>query len=185
MRPCPQSLPALLKPALGDSSIGITQKAVVHNAEELLAYFEYVKTAVPGVPILVQEFLSGREFSVGVIGNDGAFEILPILEVDYSLLPQNCPHILAYESKWDPDSPYWTNIRYHQASLEETKWRQLIDSSTALFERLECRDYARFDFREDAEGRLKLLEVNPNPAGAGTANSTSCPVCPYRLLTTA
>lgn len=159
----PSVFPTLLKPALGDSSIGITSKAVVHNAEELLAYFEYMKNELPNVPILVQEFLSGREFSVGIVGNDGAFEILPILEVDYSGLPSTCPQILAYESKWDPSSPYWTSIRYHQAHLEESKYRQLVDASLALFDRLECRDYARIDFREDSEGRIKLLEVNPNP----------------------
>ena len=159
----PSVFPALLKPALGDSSVGITAKAVVHNAEELLAYFEYMKRELPNVPILVQEFLSGREFSVGVIGNDGMFDVLPILEVDYSMLPSSCAPILAYESKWDPSSPYWTSIRYHQAHLEESKHRQLVDASLALFDRLECRDYARFDFREDSEGRIKLLEVNPNP----------------------
>lgn len=159
----PSVFPALLKPALGDSSLGITQKAVVHTAEELLAYFEYMKSSFPNVPILVQEFLSGREFSVGVVGNEGQFDVFPVMEVDYSQLPSNLPPILSYESKWDPSSPYWTQIRYHQAVLEEGKHRQLVDSSLALFDRLECRDYARFDFREDADGRIKLLEVNPNP----------------------
>lgn len=159
----PSVFPALLKPALGDSSLGITQKAVVHNAVELLAYFDYMKNEFPNVPILVQEFLSGREFSVGVVGNEGQFEVLPILEVDYSLLPSNLAPILSYESKWEPTSPYWTQIRYHQGFLEESKFRGMVDSSLALFERMECRDYARFDFREDSEGRIKLLEVNPNP----------------------
>ena len=41
--------------------------------------------------------------------------------------------------------------------------QQLIDHSTRLFERLGCRDYARFDFRTDGKGEIKLLEVNPNP----------------------
>jgi D-alanine-D-alanine ligase len=41
--------------------------------------------------------------------------------------------------------------------------QQLIDHSSRLFERLACRDYARFDFRADAKGEIKLLEVNPNP----------------------
>ncbi len=159
----PSIFPALLKPALGDSSIGITQKAVVHNAVELLEYFEYMKTILPNVPILVQEYLPGKEYSVALIGNEGAFEVLPILEVDYSLLPPELPQILSYESKWVPTSPYWTNMRYKQAQLEESKYRQLIDCSISLFERLECRDYARIDFREDHEGRIRLLEVNPNP----------------------
>ena len=73
------------------------------------------------------------------------------------------PQILGYESKWIPDSPYWTDIDYREATLDEEKQRQLVDYSTLLFERLDCRDYARFDFRTGADGEIKLLEVNPNP----------------------
>ena len=62
-----------------------------------------------------------------------------------------------------PDSPYWTQINYHEATLDEETRRKLIDYSNMLFERLGCRDYARFDFRADAKGEIKLLEVNPNP----------------------
>lgn len=159
----PSVLPALLKPAFGDSSIGITQHAVVHDAEQLMSYFDHMKQQLPGIPILVQEFLSGREFSVTVLGNTGSFETLPILEVDYTQLPAELPRLLCYESKWLPESPYWKLIRYHEASVDEAKYRQLLDNSFQLFERLGCRDYARFDFREDAQGQIKLLEVNPNP----------------------
>lgn len=159
----PSIFPAIVKPALGDSSIGITQKAVVRDAEALVSYFDWIFKELPGTPILIQEFLSGREFSVGVIGNEGALEALPVLEVDYSKLPPDLPKILGYESKWDPDSPYWNDISYHLADLNEEQLRSMIDNSFALFERLGCRDYVRFDFREDSHGRIKLLEVNPNP----------------------
>lgn len=159
----PSVFPALVKPSCGDSSIGITKDAVVHNAEELVGYFDKMRDLVPGVPILVQEFLSGNEYGVSIIGNDGSWEILPILQVDFSHLPKGLPRILCYESKWEPESPYWNSIRYIEAKLDEKKARQLIDQSIMLFERLGCRDYARFDFREDANGVIKLLEVNPNP----------------------
>jgi D-alanine-D-alanine ligase len=118
---------------------------------------------VPGVPILVQEFLQGPEYTVGLIGNSNRFEVLPILEVDYSLLPEELPKILSYESKWEPSSPYWTMIKNKRAHLDEETRRALIDYSELLFERLEFRDYARFDFRADANGTIKLLEANPNP----------------------
>ena len=55
------------------------------------------------------------------------------------------------------------DIRYHEANLPELIQQQMIESSTRLFERLGCRDYARFDFRADSKGEIKLLEVNPNP----------------------
>ena len=89
--------------------------------------------------------------------------MLPALEVDFSRLPDGLPKILSYESKWDPHSPYWTEIKYKEAKLDEETYRKLVHFSSRLFDRLECRDYARFDFRADSEGRVKLLEVNPNP----------------------
>ena len=160
----PSIFPALFKPCLGDSSIGITQDAVVENAAQALAYLSELRRTLPGRPLLIQEFLPGAEYSVGLVGNpELGITALPILEVDYTQLDPALPKILGYESKWLPDSPYWTDISHHEAKLSEDLRRNLIDWSTTLFERLGCRDYARFDFRADAAGQVKLLEVNPNP----------------------
>jgi D-alanine-D-alanine ligase len=159
----PSIFPAIMKPAFGDSSIGITQDSVVNTAEELVNSYDRLKSEMPDIPILIQEFLEGREFSVCVIGNGDNIETLPILEVDYSGLPSDLPKILGYESKWYPDSPYWNTIKYHQADIDESIARTLIDSSINLFYRLKCRDYARFDYRMNRKGQPKLLEVNPNP----------------------
>ncbi|MEW6073620.1 MAG: methyltransferase domain-containing protein [Planctomycetota bacterium] len=160
----PSVFPALLKPAYGDSSVGITQQAVVHDSEALMAYLARLREELPGRPVLVQEFLTGPEYSVGVIGNTGlGSDVLPILGVDYSGLEEGLPHILGYESKWVPGSSYWTKIRYFEADPSENLRRLLTDAALQLFDRLECRDYARFDFRLDEFGTAKLLEVNPNP----------------------
>lgn len=160
----PSVFPALLKPNTGDSSQGITMDAVVSNEKALLDYLERLRAEFPKRSVLVQEFLTGAEYSVGLIGNpDQGLRALPILEVDFSKLDADLPKILGYESKWEPDSPYWTQIRYREASLSEIAQQQLVEHSARLFERLGCRDYARFDFRADARGEIKLLEVNPNP----------------------
>lgn len=159
----PHIFPALLKPNMGDASLGITQDALVHNAEELINYMHYLHKKLPHTPILIQEFLSGAEYSVGLLGNKGKLEALPLLEVDYSALPENLPKILCYESKWLPDSIYWKNIQYKEAELSDEQSRKLIDYASTLFERLDCRDYARFDFRKDKNGNIKFLEANPNP----------------------
>lgn len=160
----PSVFPAILKPNYGDSSQGITKDAVVHNKGALLDYLEKLRVEFPRRPILVQEYLTGPEYSVGLIGNpDQGLRALPILEVDYSRLDPSLPRILGYESKWDPKSPYWTEIRYHEARLSDNQQAQLIEHSMRLFERLGCREYARIDFRTDAHGEIKLLEVNPNP----------------------
>jgi D-alanine-D-alanine ligase len=160
----PSVFPALVKPNYGDSSLGITKDAVVHTPEQLIKYLDKLRDQLPGRPVLIQEFLPGEEYSVGIIGNPGlGYHVLPVLQVDYSGLDPGLPWILGYESKWEPDSPYWTQIKYHEARIDEVVKRRLVDRSTLLFERLECRDYARFDFRTDAAGKIKLLEVNPNP----------------------
>jgi D-alanine-D-alanine ligase len=155
--------PALIKPNFGDSSIGITQHAVVHTWEEAIAYLNNLRQQLPCSAILIQEFLTGPEYSIGIIGNPGAnCRVLPVLEVDYSRLDPELPRLLTYESKWIPDSPYWSQIAYREARLDEDTRRKMTDYANILFERLGCRDYARFDFRADAAGEVKLLEVNPN-----------------------
>ena len=160
----PSVFPAILKPNYGDSSQGITKDAVVRNQSALLDYLERLRTEFPRRPVLVQEYLPGAEYSVSLVGNpDQGLRALPILEVDFSRLDPKLPKILGYESKWEPDSPYWTQIKYHEAQLPDHIQSQMVEHSARLFERLGCRDYARFDFRADAKGEVRLLEVNPNP----------------------
>ncbi|MSP83017.1 MAG: methyltransferase domain-containing protein [Alphaproteobacteria bacterium] len=160
----PSVFPAIIKPNQGDSSIGITEQAVVCTPEQAVTYLAKVREELPGRSFLVQEFLTGPEYSVALVGNPGlGLRALPVLEVDYTGLDPTLPRILGYESKWLPDSPYWTQLKYRQAVIEDDTRRRLVDYSNQLFERLGCRDYARFDFRADAEGEVKLLEVNPNP----------------------
>lgn len=160
----PSVFPALVKPVCGDSSIGITAASVVHDASQLVDRIGELRAELPGVPLLVQEFLTGPEYTVGAIGNPGlSHEVLPVLEVDYSKLDPSLPPILGYESKWDPDSPYWTDVRYEESRAPVEVRNAMIDASLTLFQHLGCRDYARFDFRAGADGRPRLLEVNPNP----------------------
>jgi D-alanine-D-alanine ligase len=160
----PSVFPALIKPNFGDSSIGITKDAVVHTWEEAITCLGRLREEMPRCPILIQEFLTGVEYSIGIIGNPGlGYRVLPPLEVDYSRLDPALPRLLPYESKWVTDSPYWSQISYREARLDEETRRKIIDYANILFERLGCRDYARFDFRADAEGEIRLLEVNPNP----------------------
>jgi D-alanine-D-alanine ligase len=159
------TFPALIKPNLGDGSLGITKDAVVRDATAARDYLRWLARELPGHDALIQEYLPGPEYSIGVIGNpDGPFEILPALEVDFSALPAGLSPILSYESKSIPDSPYWTDIRFHAAQLDATIVTALRHHARALFRRLGLRDYARIDFRADARGQIKLLEVNPNPA---------------------
>ncbi len=156
--------PVLIKPNLGDSSIGITQRSVCRNLRELTAAIHEVRSRFDfQIPILVEQFLEGADLTVGFIGNLSTdFRIFPVVEEDYSALPDDLPAICGYEAKWDPDSPYW-QLSSRPANLPEQTEAFLINSCQRLFERLECRDYARFDWRVDSNGTPRLLEVNPNP----------------------
>jgi len=160
----PFDFPAIIKPNFGDASFGITQRSMANNFEGLLNSISEIREKFGyGKPILIEEFLTGKDLSVGIIGNPSdSYTVLPIIEEDYSMLPAELPRICGYEAKWCPDSPYW-KIKSVTAELPDETKRLIVEWCLKLFERLECRDYARFDWRLDAGDNPKLLEVNPNP----------------------
>jgi D-alanine-D-alanine ligase len=163
----PDRYPALIKPNTADGSVGITKDAVVRDRRDASAYLDWLRRTLPGRDALVQEYLSGPEYGIGLIGNPTAgLRALPALEVDYSGLPAGLNPILSYESKALPDSPYWTDIRYKRATLPAAAETALAESAKRLFRRFGLRDYGRFDFRTGADGTIKLMEINPNPAWA-------------------
>ncbi len=157
--------PAFVKPNRGDGSVGITEAAIVADRAAAAARIKTLRQELPGCDILLQEYLSGAEYGLGLIGNPSrGFTALPMLEVDYSKLDPELPRLLSYSSKVDPASPYWTDIGFRAAALDSEVQRQLQQWCESLYDRLQLRDYARFDFRADRDGQIKLMEVNPNPA---------------------
>lgn len=163
----PDIYPALLKPNRADGSVGITKDAVIRNESEGRAYLTYLRETLPGRDTLWQEYLPGPEYGIGLIGNPpDDLRAFPALEVDFSSLPDGLNPILCYESKAHPGSPHWTEIRFRQADIDDASVELMEGWARALFARFGLQDYGRFDFRVAADGRPKLLEVNPNPAWA-------------------
>ncbi len=160
----PFNFPGIVKPAFGDGSFGITQSSVVNNMEQLFDAVSELRYKLGyDKEIIIEEFLPGKDLSVGIIGNPPeSYRILPIIEADYSSLPPEYPHISGYESKWLPNSPYW-KLESIPANLPEQMENFIIEMSLKLFARLKIKDYARFDWRLDANGTPKFLEANPNP----------------------
>jgi D-alanine-D-alanine ligase len=160
----PFGFPVIVKPNFGDSSFGITQRSVANSVEQLVNAISEIREKFGyDKPILVEEFLTGKDITIGIIGNPPeSYTVLPIIQEDYSALPPGLPRICGYEAKWVPDSPYW-QIKSIPADLPEDMEKIVIECCLKLFERLECRDYCRFDWRVDSHGTPKLLEVNPNP----------------------
>jgi D-alanine-D-alanine ligase len=160
----PFAFPVIVKPNFGDSSFGITQRSVAYSIEQLVNAISEIREKFGyEKPVLVEEFLTGIDFTVGIIGNPPeSYTVLPIIQEDYSALPPELPRICGYEAKWMPDSPYW-QIKSIPANLPDDVEKVVVECCLKLFERLECRDYSRFDWRVDAQGNPKILEVNPNP----------------------
>ncbi len=161
----PLQFPLIVKPNFGDSSIGITVDSVCHDVKQLEQAIANVRQwAGFDEPVLVEQFLTGKDISVGIIGNPPhAYQVLPVIEEDYSAIPEGMPRICGYEAKWDASSVYFQGIKSIVANLPAETTQFLVASCLKLFERLGCRDYARFDWRLDANGTPRLLEVNPNP----------------------
>jgi D-alanine-D-alanine ligase len=160
----PFAFPVIVKPNFGDASFGITQHSVANDSEELVNAISEIREKFGyEKPVLVEEFLPGNDLSIGIIGNPPeSYTVLPIVEEDYSSLPGDLPRLCGYEAKWMPESPYW-NIKSIPAKLDDDVQKLVIEHSLKLFERLECRDYCRVDWRLDGSGNPHLLEVNPNP----------------------
>ncbi len=157
--------PVIVKPNFGDSSFAITKESVAYNLEEVNdAIIRIRENLGYDKPLLLEEFLTGKDLTVGIIGNPPeSYTFLPIVEEDYSALPEGLPKICGYEAKWISNSPYFNLLKSIPANLPEETEKVIMEHCLRLFERLECRDYVRFDWRLDKNGVPKLLEVNPNP----------------------
>src|SRR5262245_46048092 len=90
--------PVIVKPAREDGSIGIEFSAVVNSIRELMERMDWLHANFDS-PVLIEEYIDGREMYVGVLGNDKP-EALPVVELDLSKLPDGTPRIAAAEGKW-------------------------------------------------------------------------------------
>lgn len=160
----PSTYPALVKPNNSGGSFGIVETCVVNDPAEAEAYLRWLAGELHPPEAVIQDFLTGSEFTVGLIGNPvNGFTILPPLEVDFSGLDPGLPPILTYGSKADPESPYWNKLSFRQADIDDLTYGQLVDACAKLFRRLGFRDYCRIDFRNGADGQPRLLDANTNP----------------------
>jgi D-alanine-D-alanine ligase len=152
--------PLIVKPRSEDGSHGLSAASVCASLEAALKQAAQV-AALWRQDCLIEEFLPGREFNVGVLF-DGM--ILPASEIEYQL-PAGLPNLVTYEAKWIPGSVYeqGTPVRCPAANLDEALARRLGSLALQAYRLLGCRDYARIDIRLDSRGDPRILEVNPNP----------------------
>ncbi|NIP73598.1 MAG: ATP-grasp domain-containing protein [Gammaproteobacteria bacterium] len=160
----PPAFPVIVKPNHGDGSFGITENALARSQTEVDRQLRWLADVLERPTVVLQEFLPGAEYSVLLVGNPGAgFVPLPPLEIDFGAIGPGLPPIMTHASKVDPDSPYWSGLRFRPARLPGPAREGLLDHCRRLFARLGCRDYTRFDFRADAGGEPRLIDVNAHP----------------------
>ncbi|NWG12083.1 MAG: ATP-grasp domain-containing protein [Acidobacteria bacterium] len=154
--------PVIVKPVHEDGSLGIGPSSVCKDSAGLREQVKIVHD-IYRQSALVEEYLDGREFNVSILG-DGRPEILAISEIDFSGMPPGMPRIVSYQAKWDEDSPlYRGTVPVCPARIPGRLESRVRDLAVRSFRAVGCRDYARIDMRTDAEGRVRVLEVNPNP----------------------
>jgi len=157
--------PLLVKPPQEDASLGITQKSVVNDVKELLDVISSTQQEYQS-PVLVEEFIDGREFYVGVIGNSKV-EALPLIELDFSKFPVGLPKIASWEAKWGDDgdekgAQFEGTQAIFPANLSDELTEKIQRVAIDSFQALRLRDYARIDIRVTPEEEIYVIEANPN-----------------------
>ncbi len=155
--------PLIVKPCCRGSSAGITNNSVVKNEEELRNQVKFIIDTFHE-PALVQMFLTGREFSIPMLGNPP--EILPIIEVDHSVTPNGFAKIDSLEIKWiveEQDKNFTEKHFSCPAKITKSFERKLKNICLKVWDALEIVDLCRIDIRCDQKGRPYVLDVNSPP----------------------
>ncbi len=160
--PARVSFPLIVKSLSEEASAGIAQASVVTTHEALAERVAFIHERV-GTAALAEEYVEGRELYVGVIGNH-RLEELPPWELGLDKLPGDAYPIATYKVKWDIDYQKRHDITIGPAQdLTDALRREIQSVSRRCYRVLEMEGYARLDFRLREDGRLFLLEANPNP----------------------
>ncbi|HEY4216324.1 MAG TPA: ATP-grasp domain-containing protein [Gemmatimonadaceae bacterium] len=159
------AFPVIVKPPQEDASLGITSASVVHQIKDLFDRIGELQSEYQA-PVLVEQYIEGREFYVGVLGNANA-EALPVIELDFSGFPPDRPRIASWEAKWGDDgegsgAEYAGTRSVFPEGLDAELESRMQKIAVDAFQALRLRDYARIDLRVSPAGEIYVIEVNPN-----------------------
>ena len=156
------SFPVIVKPCSGGGSVGIDAGSVVHHRQEMLERARLIQDELH-CPALVEQYVEGRELYVGILGNDPPVA-LPLVELDLSRLPEGMPHIAGREVKWVTETEAYKVTRSAIATdLDEQLAASAKEAALGAYRALQLRDYARIDLRLAPDGKLYVIDANPNP----------------------
>jgi D-alanine-D-alanine ligase len=171
--PCPLDWPVIVKPARMDASVGLAQESVCTDQGQLEQRVAYILETY-GAPVLVEEYIPGREFHVALLELP-ELEYLPACEIVFPAERPGYWPILTYNGKWKPGTAeYDTTPPTFPADIPPALRRELGNLAMEAHRLFGCRDYARVDFRLRSDGKPFILEVNPNPEISEDAGFAGC-----------
>ena len=159
------TFPVIVKPPQEDASLGITSASVVHEIKDLFDRIGELQSEYQA-PVLVEQYIEGREFYVAVLGNANA-AALPVIEMDFSGFPADRPRIASWAAKWGDDgegsgAEFAGTTSIFPTDLDPELEARMQQIAVDSFHALRLRDYARIDLRVSAAGEAYVIEVNPN-----------------------
>jgi D-alanine-D-alanine ligase len=166
--------PLFAKPCFEGSGKGVSVQSLCHNRAELVARVEALLDTYKQ-PVLIETWLPGLEFTVAVIGNGEEARCLPIVGMNFDVLPAGAPPIYGYEAKWLWDTVA-NPLQLFQcpAQVPDELTRDIEAAALAAYRALECRDWCRIDVRCDGAGRPMVVELNPLPGILPDPMDNSC-----------
>ena len=167
-------LPLFVKPVHEGSSKGITEDNYCRTVDEAQAQTAFLLERY-AQPVLVEEYLPGREFTCAVMGNGDGAHVLPIVAMNFDALPPGALPVYGFEAKW-----LWDDRRHPleifecPARIDEALRSRIEEVVLSAYHVLGCRDWSRIDVRLDAAGVPNVVEVNPLPGILPNPEDNSC-----------
>lgn len=160
--PANAQYPLIVKSAIEDASLGITEASVVYNAQDLKQRVACIHDELK-TDALAEQFIGGREFYVGVIGNI-QLKTLPIWELQFTNAPAGFLGVATARVKWDSAHQKQLGVQTNAATdLPPATRRAILKLCKRVYRALSLSGYARMDLRLGADGKPYILEANPNP----------------------
>jgi D-alanine-D-alanine ligase len=154
--------PLIVKSVTEEASLGISQASIVEDDEKLKERVAFIHDSV-GTGALIERYIEGREFYVGLMGN-GHLHAFPVWELFMDKLPDDARRIATERVKWSRKYQDKYGIRSGEAKdLPDGKAEDIQHLAKRAYRALDLRGYARIDVRMDSEGNVYVLEANPNP----------------------
>jgi len=152
----------MVKPSQEDASVGIQDENVFYGSN-----LDILKTFYNrwGYHFFIEEFISGREFNISMLGGPKGPEVLPPAEILFQNFPAGKPTIVGYSAKWDETTfEYQNTVRTFQfPESDRLLLEKLNNICLKCWSAFNLRGYARVDFRIDSDNQPYVLEVNANP----------------------